>query len=216
MADAEQRDDKAWRRVWLQHALRASTRTTARSAVEAPVAMLRVYCSWPGVSATMNLRLAVGEEAIGDVDGDALLALGLQPVDQQREVDVVAGRAVLAANRAASVASWSSKISLRVVEQPADQRRLAVVDGAAGQEAQQRLAVLLGELGVQAGRRRRLRYCVQCASSEISLALLLLHRAGLVVVDQPALPLGGARRSASRRRCLRALSASDSIAPVSG
>ena len=32
---------------------------TARSAPEAPVTMLRVYCSCPGVSATMNLRLSV-------------------------------------------------------------------------------------------------------------------------------------------------------------
>ena len=39
--------------------MRASIRITARSAVEAPVTMLRVYCSWPGVSATMNLRLSV-------------------------------------------------------------------------------------------------------------------------------------------------------------
>ena len=39
-----------------------------------------------------------GEEAIGDVDGDALLALGFQPVDQQREIDVAAGRAVLLAS----------------------------------------------------------------------------------------------------------------------
>jgi hypothetical protein len=56
--------------------------------------MLRVYCSWPGVSATMNLRRVGREEAVGDVDGDALLALGLQPVDEQREVDVLAGGAV--------------------------------------------------------------------------------------------------------------------------
>ena len=39
--------------------LRASTRISARSAVEAPVTMLRVYCSWPGVSAMMNLRRGV-------------------------------------------------------------------------------------------------------------------------------------------------------------
>ena len=32
---------------------------TVGAAVEAPVAMLRVYCSWPGVSAMMNLRLSV-------------------------------------------------------------------------------------------------------------------------------------------------------------
>ena len=37
----------------------ASTSTSARSAVEAPVTMLRVYCSWPGVSAMMNLRRGV-------------------------------------------------------------------------------------------------------------------------------------------------------------
>ena len=40
----------------------ASTSTTARSAVEAPVAMLRVYSSWPGVSATMNLRRSVAKK----------------------------------------------------------------------------------------------------------------------------------------------------------
>ena len=33
----------------------------ARLAVEAPVAMLRVYCSWPGVSAMMNFRLGVAK-----------------------------------------------------------------------------------------------------------------------------------------------------------
>ena len=39
--------------------LRASTRTMARSAVDAPVTMLRVYWMWPGVSAMMNFRLGV-------------------------------------------------------------------------------------------------------------------------------------------------------------
>ena len=48
-----------WRQVCGNTPLRASIKTTARSAVEAPVAMLRVYCSCPGVSATMNLRLSV-------------------------------------------------------------------------------------------------------------------------------------------------------------
>ena len=40
-----------------------------------------------------ELALFAGEEAVGDVDGDALLALRLQPIDEQREVHVVAGRA---------------------------------------------------------------------------------------------------------------------------
>ena len=30
-------------------------------AVDAPVAMLRVYCSWPGVSAMMKRRFAVAK-----------------------------------------------------------------------------------------------------------------------------------------------------------
>jgi hypothetical protein len=42
-----------------------------------------------------ELPLRRCEEAVGDVDRDALLALGLQPVDEQREVEVLPGRAVL-------------------------------------------------------------------------------------------------------------------------
>ncbi len=50
-----------WRRVCGSTPLRASIRITAASAVEAPVTMLRVYCSWPGVSAMMNLRRGVAK-----------------------------------------------------------------------------------------------------------------------------------------------------------
>ena len=32
-----------------------------RFAVLAPVTMLRVYCTWPGVSATMNFRFGVAK-----------------------------------------------------------------------------------------------------------------------------------------------------------
>ena len=49
----------AWRRVCTLIPWRASTSRIARSQVLAPVAMLRVNCSWPGVSAMMNLRAAV-------------------------------------------------------------------------------------------------------------------------------------------------------------
>ena len=52
----------AWRRDWRTSPLRASTSTSARSAVEAPVTMLRVYCSWPGQSAMMKRRLSVWKE----------------------------------------------------------------------------------------------------------------------------------------------------------
>ena len=75
------------------------------------------------------------EVAVGDVDRDALLALGAQPVRQQGEVDVVV---------AASLADGGDVLQLiledrlRVVQQAPDQGRLAVVDGADGGEAQRR------------------------------------------------------------------------------
>ncbi len=50
---------QACRRVWVSTPLRASTSSTAKSQFDAPVAMLRVYCTWPGVSATMNFRRGV-------------------------------------------------------------------------------------------------------------------------------------------------------------
>jgi hypothetical protein len=58
-----------WRRVCgnsssaglAQSSLVASTSTTAASALEAAVTMLRVYCSWPGASPMMNLRPGVAK-----------------------------------------------------------------------------------------------------------------------------------------------------------
>ena len=37
-----------------------------------------------------EFALVGGEKAVGDVDGNALRPLGLQPIHQQREVDIVA------------------------------------------------------------------------------------------------------------------------------
>ena len=88
--DAEQRDDEAVPLGLRSTPWRASIRMMARSQFEAPVAMFRVYCSWPGQSAMMNLRLLGGKVAVGDVDRDALLALGLQPVGEQRQVELAA------------------------------------------------------------------------------------------------------------------------------
>ena len=77
-----------------------------------------------------------GEVAVGDVDGDALLALGAEAVGELGEVDGGAGGA------------WRGDLSgygadvvfvdvARVVEQAADERGLAVVDAACGGEAEQ-------------------------------------------------------------------------------
>ena len=48
-----------WRLDCSTMPLRASMRISDRSAVDVPVTMLRVYCTWPGVSAMMNLRRGV-------------------------------------------------------------------------------------------------------------------------------------------------------------
>ena len=61
VGDAEQRADERVARDCSSTPLRASSRITARSAVEAPVTMLRVYCWWPGQSAMMKRRCGVAK-----------------------------------------------------------------------------------------------------------------------------------------------------------
>jgi len=106
----------------------------------------------PGRIGDDELARLAREIAVGDVDGDALLALGRETIDEQREVDRRPLRAVLPAvgleRRELVVEDLP-----RLVQQPADQGRLAVVDAAAGEEAQQLLRLLRGEPFVDVGRR---------------------------------------------------------------
>ena len=92
-----------------------------------------------------ELALLGGEEPVGDIDGDALFALRLQAVHEQREVDVVAGGAVLDA-----VALQRRQLvledALGVIEKTSDQGRLAVVHRTAGQEPQKGLGFLLSQI----------------------------------------------------------------------
>jgi len=74
------------------------------------------------------------EVAVGDVDRDALLALGAQPVGEQGEVRVAVAAP---AGAELDVLELVLEDRLGVVEQPADQGRLAVVDRAGGGEADQ-------------------------------------------------------------------------------
>ena len=74
-----------------------------------------------------------GEVAVGDVDRDALLALGAQAVGEQREVHVVVAAP---AARLLDALELVLEDLLGVVEQAADQRALAVVDRAGRGEAQ--------------------------------------------------------------------------------
>ena len=75
------------------------------------------------------------EVAIGDVDGDALLALRDEAVGEQRQVERLAALARRALDRRELV----GEDRLRIVQQAADQRALAVVDAAGGQEPQHAL-----------------------------------------------------------------------------
>ena len=73
------------------------------------------------------------EIAPGDVDGDALLALGLEPVEQKAEIDLLAVDDAIVRgerDRGALVLGDAGGIP----QQPPDQRRLAVVDRAAGEQ----------------------------------------------------------------------------------
>ncbi|MNE57918.1 hypothetical protein D3C80_1529110 [compost metagenome] len=85
-----------------------------------------------------ELALVGGEEAVGDIDGDALLALGGQAVHQQGEVQFAAlGAELLRVDF--ELTELVLEQHLGFVQQAADQRALAVVDGAGGDEAQQAL-----------------------------------------------------------------------------
>ena len=91
-----------------------------------------------------ELALVGGEEAVGDINGDALLPLGFQPVHQQREINIVAVGAELLGvffQRRQRVFEQE----LGVVQQAPDQGALAVIHAAAGEEAQQGFLFLRGQ-----------------------------------------------------------------------
>jgi hypothetical protein len=98
--------------------------------VEAPVAILLVA----GGIGKNELAPRRREVSVGDVDRDPLLTLGAQAVGEQREIDQ-AGGAVL--RRLLHRMQLIFVDRPRVVEQPPDQRALAVVDAAGGADAQQ-------------------------------------------------------------------------------
>ncbi len=101
------------------------------------------------------------EITIGDIDGDALLALDLQPVEQQGEIDVPAVGAVLL-RIAIERGQLIVENQMLLVEQAADQGGLAVVDRAAGEKAQGRTRIEAvrahGPFGDDGGRRAHQKY----------------------------------------------------------
>lgn len=93
-----------------------------------------------------EFALGRGEIAISDIDGDALLPLGLQAIHQQRQIDVITrGTGLL------RVTGDGFQVilvdHLGVVQQTPDQRALAVIDVATGKKAQHFLAFVLAQVG---------------------------------------------------------------------
>jgi hypothetical protein len=89
------------------------------------------------------------EVTVSHVDGDPLLALGLQAVHQQRQVDV-ARRAVANAVRLDG-RELVLVDEFGVMEEPPDERALPVIHASTGEEAQEILALVLCEIGVDVG-----------------------------------------------------------------
>ncbi|MNG14796.1 hypothetical protein D3C84_985820 [compost metagenome] len=120
-----------------------------------------------------ELALGRGEVTVGHVDGDALLALGLQAIDQQRQVDIVTGGADffrIAGNGFQMV----FVDHLGVVQQAPDQGALAVVDVTAGQKAQQLFTFVLGQVSedVLADQFGLVTHCIQAPSCKLQAASL--------------------------------------------
>ena len=94
-----------------------------------------------------ELTLGGAEIAVRHVDGDALLALGLQTIHQQRQVDVFTGGADLL--RVFGNGFQMVFVDhLRVVQQAPNQGALTIINVAAGEKAQQLFALMLCQVGL--------------------------------------------------------------------
>ena len=128
-----------------------------------------------------------GEVAVGNVDRDALFALGAQTVGQQREVDR-SGGAVDAAVFHGSQLIFVNAFG--VMQQPANQRGFAVVHAARGGKPQQ---FLLQDPAEEKGR-----ILVEQRSgqtSEIALPFFQFHRAFFIVIDGAVFAFRAAERN---------------------
>ena len=94
-----------------------------------------------------ELALFSREEAVGNVDRNALLALGRQTINQQCEVNLFALRPLSLAV-AFERGELIFKDHLAVIEQSPDQRALAIINAAACDEAQKLFVLVLVEISV--------------------------------------------------------------------
>ncbi len=92
-----------------------------------------------------NERPSRGREvAIGDIDGDALLALGLEPVHEKRQVD--AARCAKTLTILLNSPELIVRDKIAIVKETADEGAFAVIDAAARQKAQNAFLLLRGQV----------------------------------------------------------------------
>ena len=86
------------------------------------------------------------KKPVGHVDGDALFALSLQTIHQQRQVHLFA-LGTVQARIALQAGQLVVKDRLALEQQASNQRALAIIHAAAGNEAQQPFIALLVQKG---------------------------------------------------------------------
>ena len=153
MPDAEQRDQEAVAPRLGQHAFprvdQDHAQVRGRRARDHVARVLLVT----GAVRDDELALLGGEESVGHVDRDPLLALGRQAVEQQREVELPGPRAhPLRVGLQRRELIVEQRLGLE--QQAADERALAVVDAAAGVEPEQALVHVRADGGVDGGQIR--------------------------------------------------------------
>ena len=150
VADAQQRDDETMPLRLREHAMPGidqNDRQISRRGTRCHVPRVLLVAGRVGDD---KLALIGREIAVGDVDCDPLLPLVFKPVSEQSQVEFLTGGAI---PRGVFLDGGELVFvdHLRLVEESANERALAVVDAAAGDEPQQFLPFVLFEVGVDVG-----------------------------------------------------------------
>ena len=147
-ADAEQRQDAG---------MTAGLGEDAATGIDQEHGEVAIRCARRHVARVLHMAGRIGDDelpprrrkiAVGDVDGDLLLTLGLQSVDQERKVDRRRPAGARTALAMPGALHLILEHEMRIVEETADQRALAVVHAAAGEKPQEAAILLRRDPGL--------------------------------------------------------------------